>query len=91
MGAIIDCLHPLPAIEGLQGFRVDGDGDVVPGGWLLPHDGPATQMGFDVGVVGRHHRNDGLVQPRGGLGAEISRHAVALVRVMEAKNRRSCL
>jgi hypothetical protein len=37
-------------------------------------------MGFDVGVVGRHHRYDVLVQPRCGLGAEISRHAVALVR-----------
>ena len=65
-----------------SGFKLDScvDGDVVPGGLLLSHDSPAAQMCFDVGIVGRHHRYDVLVQPRCGLGAEITRHAVALVR-----------
>ena len=39
-------------------------------------------MGFDIGIVGWHQRYDVLVQPRCGLGAEISCHAVALVRFM---------
>jgi hypothetical protein len=38
--------------------------------------------------VGWLHRYDVLVQPQCGLGAEISRHAVALVRFMGTKDRR---
>jgi len=67
VGARVDCLHGIPAGEGLQGVRVEVNGDSVPGGCLLPHHGPATQMGFDRGVVGRHqfwYNPEAAVEPK---------------------------
>jgi hypothetical protein len=49
--------HRISAVECLQWLRVDVDSDVMAGGFLRI-TAPAAQMGLEVGVVRRHHRDD---------------------------------
>ena len=62
--APVDELHAIPALEPRQRPRIAVDADVAQRRGLAPHDGAPAEMRLDVGGVRRHHRNEGLTQPR---------------------------
>ena len=47
-------------LAGILGYRIPVDADVVQRSGLALHDGPAAQVGLDVGIMRRHHGDDGL-------------------------------
>ncbi len=60
MGAAVYLLHRVVAFEVREGPRVNVDTDVVQRRRFALHDRTAAQVGLYVGVVWRHHGNNGL-------------------------------
>ena len=89
-------LHGIVALELGKRSRVTIDADVAQRRRFALHDRTAAEMRFKLGVVGRHHGNQRLTQPRGRLGTEISHlprsrslcgsHTIAM-RPYEVKNK----
>ena len=67
----VDQLHGIVAGKIGQGSRIKVNADVAHRGRLAFHDRTAAKMGFNIGVVRRHHGNDGLAQARGRLRPKI--------------------
>ena len=72
VGAAVDELDGVVALELPERPRVAVDADVVQRRRLAPHDRAPTEMGLDVGVMRGHHRDEGLTQPRGRLRPEVA-------------------
>ena len=72
MGTAVHELDRVVALERIERARIEVDADVAQRRRLAPHDGAPTEMGLDVGAVRRHHRNQGLTQPRGRLRPEVA-------------------
>ena len=60
VGTAVDFLYGIVTCKVRQRFWVPVDADVVQRSRLALHDGPATQVGLDVGVVRWHQGDDGL-------------------------------
>ena len=72
VGTAVHELDGVVALERIERAHIEVDADVAQRRRLAPHDGAPTEMGLDVGVVRRHHRNQGLTQPRGRLRPEVA-------------------
>ena len=72
VGAAVDELDGVVALELAERPRVAVDADVVQRRRLAPHDRTPTEMGLDVDVMRGHHRDDGLTQPRGRLRPKVA-------------------
>ena len=62
VGTAVDLLYGIVACKIRQHLWIPVDADAVQGSGLALHDGPAAQVGLDVGVVRWHQANDGLAQ-----------------------------
>ncbi len=71
MCTFVDQLHGIVAGKIGQGSRIKVNADVAHRGRLAFHDRTAAKMGFNIGVVRRHHGNDGLAQARSRLRPKI--------------------
>jgi hypothetical protein len=60
VGAAGDLLDRVVALEAGHGPLIAVDANVAQGRRLALHDGPAAQMGLDIGVVWRHQGDDRL-------------------------------
>ncbi len=54
---------------------IEIDADIAQRQWLALHDRPTTEVRLDVGLVRRHHRDNGLTQAGGRLGSEVCAHS----------------
>ena len=71
MCAFIHQLNRIVTGKISQRTSIKVNADVAHRGRLAFHDRTATEMGFNIGVVRRHHGDDGLAQARGRLRAKI--------------------
>ena len=72
VGAAVNELHGVVALEPIERACISVDADVVQRRGLAPHERAPTEMGLDVGVMRGHHRDEGLTQPRGRLRPEVA-------------------
>ena len=72
VGTAVNGLDRVHALERIERASVAVDADVAQRRGLALHNRTPTEMGLDVGGVRRHHRNQGLAQPRGRLRPEIA-------------------
>ena len=72
VGAPVNELNARVALELRERLCVAIDADVAQRRRLAFHDRAPTEMRLDVGVVGRHHGDEGLTQTRGRLRPKIT-------------------
>ena len=72
VGTAVDEFDGIVALERIERAGVAVDADVAQRRRLAFHDRTPTEMGLDVGVVRRDHRDQGLTQPRRCLRPEVA-------------------
>ena len=72
VGAAVNELDGVVALERIERAGIAVDGDVAQRRGLALHEGTPAEMRLDIGGVRRHHRNEGLTQPRGRLRPEVA-------------------
>ena len=88
--AAVNEFNAVVALEPIERACISVDADVAQRRRLAPHDRASTEMGLDVGVMRRHHRDEGLTQPRGRLRPEVAhlRHSHRLYGSLNIATRR---
>ena len=71
----IDEVHWVGALESGKGPQIDVDADIVQRRRISLHDRPTAKVRLYVGVMRRHHGDDGLAQPGGCLRTKIMAHS----------------
>ena len=85
VGAAVNELDGVVALERIERAGIPVNADVAQRRQLALHDGTPTEMRLDVSAVRRHHRDEGLTQPRRCLRPEVA-HPLNSHRLYESRN-----
>ena len=72
VGAAVHELDGVVALERIECAGIAVDADVAQRRGLALHNRAPAEMRLDIGSVRRHHRDEGLTQPRGRLRPEVA-------------------